>query len=317
MLEMVERYGGLKNQLAQKLGVRPPTITVWCQSKIDPAGLEISIFNRIASLKGCSVDELANLFELKREASQKPLQRLRHLVREMLVGKSQEQLGQKLNISKNTIRGWLNPTKNIDPNLIPAGTIANLATEKGWTIEKLLAYLNLKKNQAIENDVIDLIESQTRQLSLSGRVKILSSLFGDFEKELSSLNPPILRNKHEIILSIKKISLILEQENLAIATNYATNLAVHLQLKPENIQVTTIPKLPDSLADIDVLIFDISSADSASIALIKDLKFEGNIVVFAAADLPQEVLTNLSNQVTEVVVKPIDWKNLKDKEYLN
>ncbi len=51
--------------------------------------------------------------------------------------------------------------------------------------------------------------------------------------------------------------------------------------------------------EFDVLIFDISSADSENIALIEDLKFEGDIVVFAAADLLQEVIANLSKQVTE------------------
>ncbi|MGF1488261.1 MAG: hypothetical protein ACFBSE_14340 [Prochloraceae cyanobacterium] len=33
-----------------------------------------------------------------------------------------------------------------------------------------------------------------------------------------------------------------------------TTRAIHLNLKPENIKVTTIPNLPESIADMDILI---------------------------------------------------------------
>ena len=67
--------------------------------------------------------------------------------------------------------------------------------------------------------------------------------------------------------------------------------------------------------NIDLLIFDIKSADSPSIPLIEDISFEGDIVAFVPDSLPADVMANLSNRVTEVVVKPIDWQELKNKEY--
>ena len=120
--------------------IKPSTLTPWLQGKVDPASLDILTFDRLAQVKGCSIDELAILLNLKKESPKTPLDRLRQLVTEMLEGLSQEQLGRKLGISRNTIRGWLNPSKSIDPSQIPAGTIANLAQERGWTIERLLAY---------------------------------------------------------------------------------------------------------------------------------------------------------------------------------
>ena len=102
---------------------------------------------------------------------------------------------------------------------------------------------------------------------------------------------------------------------MAIATNYASNLPVHLGIKPENITIATIPTLPDSLENIDVLIFDISNADSPSLALIQDIDFDGDIIIFSTIDLPEEVRDAIDHKVTDVVVKPIDWQQLKEKEY--
>jgi len=281
--DLLEQRGGVKSKLAQELGISPARFTNWFQGKVDPGGLDIATFKQIAQAKNCSVEQLTQLLGFM-DIEEESLARFRQLLQNLLLDKTQEELAERLGIDQTTISKWLNLEQTIDLTKISTKIMFSISREKGWTLDKLFDYLKLNSNNS-DNDIPLNYQSDTNS---------------KFEYR-SNLN----------------ISLLLEKENIAIASNYASNLAIHLNLKPENIQVTTIPKLPYSLADIDVLIFDISSADSASIALIKDLKFEGNIVVFAAADLPQEVLTNLSNQVTEVVVKPIDWKNLKDKEYLN
>ncbi len=67
--------------------------------------------------------------------------------------------------------------------------------------------------------------------------------------------------------------------------------------------------------DSDRLIFDISSPDSASIALIEEISFDGDIVVFASSDLAKNLRAGLEDKVTDLVIKPIDWSSLKDKEY--
>ncbi len=118
-----------------------------------------------------------------------------------------------------------------------------------------------------------------------------------------------------IALDLRRKWLILLAGSQEIATNYASNLAIHLQLQPDNIKVATIPKLPQSLDHIDVLIFDISSPDSPSIALIPKISFDGDIVVFASEDLPDNVRAALEDKVSDLVIKPIDWNSLKDKEY--
>ena len=104
-------------------------------------------------------------------------------------------------------------------------------------------------------------------------------------------------------------------ETEAIASRYTADLIVHFQIYPENISIAIIALLPQSLEHFDTLIFDISSADSPSIPLIEDISFEGDIVVFVPDSLPTDVMANLSNRVTEVVVKPINWQELKNKEY--
>ncbi len=76
----------------------------------------------------------------------------------------------------------------------------------------------------------------------------------------------------------------------------------------------TIQNLPEAI-DSDTLIFDISSPDSASIALIEEISFDGDIVVFSSEDLSGNLRAGLEDRVTDVLVKPIDWSSLKDKEY--
>ncbi|MGF1488180.1 MAG: hypothetical protein ACFBSE_13930 [Prochloraceae cyanobacterium] len=63
-------------------------------------------------------------------------------------------------------------------------------------------------------------------------------------------------------------------------------------------------------------ISEISTADSPSITLIQEISFDGDIVVFASEDLPENLRAGLEDRVTDLLVKPIDWNSLKDKEYL-
>ncbi len=71
--------------------------------------------------------------------------------------------------------------------------------------------------------------------------------------------------------------------------------------------------MPESLEDFDVLIFDINSQQSPCISLVESLQFEGDIVIFADASLPDDVRERLNQKATEVIVKPVPWSELKDK----
>ncbi len=322
---MLDEQGGIKNKLAENLLIKPSTLTPWLQGKVDPASLDIVTFDRLAQVKGCSTDELAILLKLKQKSSKTPLDRLRELVTEMLEGLSQEQLGRKLGISRNTIRGWLNPSKSIDPSQIPAGTIANLAQERGWTIERLLAYLGLKKFEEIEEELLITIKTSIAQLSVPNKMKLQSWFLLELENVLTNANRKIFDTNIISNFNDRTLIIILEPEDLAIgdtdlslaqrATNYATNLAVNLELQPDNIQVASIENLPESIEEFDLLLFDISSSESEAIALIEEIEFDGNMIVFAPDDLPSKVMANLSDRVTDLVIKPINWTSLKDKEY--
>ncbi|MDJ0726778.1 MAG: hypothetical protein QNJ38_16865 [Prochloraceae cyanobacterium] len=122
----------------------------------------------------------------------------------------------------------------------------------------------------------------------------------------------------------RRVCLVVEKEDNLIASNYSSNLVRHLQLEPENIAIrvadpsfargATIQQLPDPI-DSDTLIFDISTPDSPSIALIQEISFDGDIVVLASENLPENLRAGLEDRVTDVLVKPIDWSSLKDKEY--
>ncbi len=310
--ELLKECGGVKGELAKKLKISPSRLTNWLQGKIDPAGLEILVFDRIAETAFLSTDSLVeNLGILEIDQKDKAsLNRFRNLVEELLKNQSQEKLGKRLGVSQKTISTWINLEKDIDPAKIPIANMALLAKEKMWTVEKLMAYLGLKKNlNYAEKDLLTQVENLILHLPLSNQIKLQSWISYQIENQLEHLNISILP------ISNKKILLILEEENIPRTTSYSSNLVHHLQLQPDNIQVTTIPKLPQSLDNIDVLIFDISTADSPSIALIKEISFDGDIVVFASEDLSENLRAGLEDRVTDVLVKPIDWSSLKDKEY--
>ena len=315
--KLLDEYKGVKGKLAQKLDIKPSTLTPWLQGKIDPASLEILVFSRIAKVTGYTTDSLAQLLKIVEIEKQQKIsqEQFKKIIEQILINQSREQLGKRLRISQYTISNWLNPKRNVHPEKIPVNTFAAVATERGWTIERLLAYLNLKEDEEIEEDVLALIQSKTKQLSLPNRVKLLSWLSGDFEKELSKFNLPISNAKDRKSLSDKKVCIILEKEDLAIASNYLQNLYLQTNLKPENISIATIVKLPPSLEEFDTIVFDLDLYSTEIVSVIEKISFDRNILVFAPPDLSEEVRSTLANQVTEIVVKPIDWESLKDKPY--
>ncbi len=311
--KLLNEVGGVKAKLAQKLGINSSTLTRWFQGKTDPATLELVNFIRLSAVAELSADELAKLIGILPESEQKILDRFKNLVEELLSNQSLEQLGNKLGVTYSAISRWISSQKKTNPENIAISTIAALAVEKGWTIEKLLIYLALKKPQSPQNDLFFQVQSSTNFLSLNDQLKLLGWLSDLIQEKITQ--EKTLKKIAQNQSRDRTLLIILETEDLAIATNYASNLAIHLQLQPDNIKVATIAKLPQSLDNIDVLIFDISTGDSPSIALIKDISFDGDIVVFVSEDLPENLRAGLEDKVSDVLVKPIDWSSLKDKEY--
>jgi len=289
--DLLEERGGVKGKLAQELAISPARFSNWLQGKVDPAALDLVSFKQIATLKGCSIDRLVEILGLIEE-EQNSLARFRKLLSELLLNLTQEELADRLGINQGTISRWLSLEKPVDLKKISVTIMFGLAREKKWTLEKLFAYLKLESNQKTNNN---------EPLNNYQNVKQQNAIL-----------------KHSFLI-------ILEQKDLAIgnvdlnfaqrATNYSSNLVHHLQLQPDNIQVASIENLPESLEEFDLLIFEVSSPDSPNIALIKEISFDGDIVVFVSENLPENVRAGLEDRVTDVLVKPIDWTSLKDKEY--
>ncbi|MGF1488095.1 MAG: helix-turn-helix domain-containing protein [Prochloraceae cyanobacterium] len=321
--KLLNEVGGVKAKLAQKLGINSSTLTRWFQGKTDPATLELVNFIRLSEVAELSADELAKLIGILPESEQKILDRFKNLVEELLSNQSLEQLGNKLGVTYSAISRWISSQKKTNPENIAISTIAALAVEKGWTIEKLLIYLALKQPQSPQNDLFFQVQSSTNFLSLNDQLKLLGWL-SDLIQEKITQEKTLKKIAQNQSLD-RTLIIILEQEDLAIgnvdlnfaqrATSYSSNLVHHLQLQPDNIQVTTITQLPQSLDHIDILIFDISTGDSPSIAIIKEISFDGDIVVFVSEDLSGNLRAGLGDKVSDVLVKPIDWSSLKDKEY--
>ncbi len=315
---------GVQTKLAKKLGIRISRTSRWLAGEVDPINLEVLVFSRIASLQGCSTQELAQILGFT-ELTQNPPNKFRLLLEQILSNKTQDKLGTLLGVSQRTISSWLNPKANIVPAKISAGTMFVIAHEQRWELDDLLVYLDLKEDKT-EKNLLFKVQSSLNELSFNEKLKLLAWLSDRIQQEItqdkfitneSAQLPQRVQREALPALSDRTLLIILDKEDLAIATNYASNLAIHLQLQPDNIQVTTIPKLPQSLDNIDVLVFDISTADSASIALIEEIDFKGNILVFADPDLSQEVIGRISNRVTEVLLKPIDWNELKARAYFS
>ena len=312
--EMLLESNGIKSKLAQKLGIKAPTLTGWFQGKVDPASLDIRVFERIAKVRNCSVDDLAKLLSLFDDEPKNPLDKLKNLITEMLADTSLEQLGQRLGISKSTIGGWLYPGKNIDPGKLSAGTIAILAREKKWTIERLLTYLDLKE-PVIKNQEISKVQSELSTFSLIEQIEILSWLSALVEEKLkysANIKEVSKKPRAQLMERNPQVLILIESEDVSLASLYSSNLAVHLHLQPENIKIATPSSMPESLEHFDVLIFDINSQQSPCIPLLESLQFEGDIVIFADASLPDDVRERLNQKATELIVKPVPWEKLKD-----
>ncbi len=148
--DLLEEHNGVKKKLAQELGISSARFTNWLQSKVDPAGLEIESFKQIAKVKGCSVDQLAEILGFI-EVEDKSEARFRKLLEELLLDRTQEELAERLGINRTTISKWLSLEIKIDLKKISAGTMFSLAREKKWKLDKLLNYLNLESNNKAEH----------------------------------------------------------------------------------------------------------------------------------------------------------------------
>ncbi|MGF1488939.1 MAG: helix-turn-helix domain-containing protein [Prochloraceae cyanobacterium] len=279
--DLLEDRGGAKGKLAKELEISPARFTHWIQGKVDPAGLDIVSFKQIANLKGCSIDQLAQILGFV-DVEEQSEAKFKKLVQELLINKTQEELADRLGVNQATISRWLSPDKKTDLKKIPAKTMFSLAREKEWTLDKLFDYLKLESNTKINNNGI---------VNNSSPVKI------------------------QIELCNRRICMILEKENIKIASRYSSNLVLHIKLNPSSLEFVTIPTLPETLENFDLLIFNIESKDSAIIKLINRISFNGDIVIFTLQDLEKEVRSQLQDKVTDIVVKPLDWESLKDKPY--
>ncbi|MDJ0718660.1 MAG: helix-turn-helix transcriptional regulator [Prochloraceae cyanobacterium] len=308
---LTSKCDGVQARLAERIQIGTSTISRWLSGQVDPINVETLIFSRIAMLKGCSTQELAKSLDfIKAERdSQKKFQ---ILLKQMLSDKTQEQLGELIGVSQIAISNWLNPEKNIDPAKIPAGTMFAIADQLGWTFDNLLAYLGFQVETKIPQKFLIKYQLELSELSLAERQELLAWLLNSMNIKIN--NPDSIK---EIIStsSDRKVCIILEFEDLAIASNYANNLGIHFQIKAENITIATPRSLPDSLSIFDVLLFDLNNQQSPCIPLIDSLQFDGDVVAFVDRSLPEDIQDRLKQKVSEVIVKPVPWSELKRQAY--
>ncbi len=309
--KMLDENKGVKGRLALKFKITPQRLTPWLQGKVDPGELGIETFAQIAIVKGCSVDELAKLLGLFHKTKEESLVKFRRLVQQMLEGISQEQLAQNLQISQNAISKWLDPKQEINPNNISAIRMAAIAQEKGWTIEKLLIYLGLEEPN-FEGNLRFQLKSMATKLSLNEQIDLLASLFDLVQEKVEQRE---FSEQLKISKSNRKVLLLIEEDNIGIASRYTADLLLHLQLKPENITIATPLSMPECLSFFDVLLFDLNNQQSPCIPLIESLDFDGDVVAIVDRSLPQDIQDRLKEKVTEVIVKPVPWSQLKNKPY--
>ena len=302
---------GVQARLAEQIKIGTSRISRWLSGQVDPINLETLVFFRIAMLKGCSSEELAKSLGFVPPDLDSP-QKFQLLLKQMLSNKTQEQLGEILGVSQNAISTWLNPEKTIAPSNIPAGTMFAIARERGWTFDELGIYLGLISQTTTQASFLIKYQLELSELSLAQKQELLVWLLNSINIKINNPN-----NIQEITTTKcdRSVCIVLEQDDIVIASRYTANLLIHLQLEPENITIATISKAPESLEDLDLLIFDISSEDSHSIPLLENIYFDGDIIVFAPTDLPEAIKESISTNVTEILLKPIDWSQLKDKPY--
>jgi len=313
-------HSGIKIKLADRLKIKPPTLTRWFQGKVDPATLDLAVFVRVAEVANRSIDDLAFFLGVVENSEEKILDNFKSFIQDLLSGQSHESLAKKLGISDGAVAGWVRSQRKGDPRRVAISTIAGLAKEKAWTIERLLIYLGLKEIET-EEDLFFKLKSGASTLSLQDRVKLLAWLSDDIQQEIIQEN-----TSKQFVQSRKNrtICVLLEKDNLAIASNYSSNLVRHAHIEPDNIKIATITQFEEVKEDLDLIIFDIETNSSNIIELINEISFNGDIVIFTSQDLEAEVRSQLEDKVTDIVVKPhspsrdrcaLDWESLKDKPY--
>jgi len=307
--ELLHKNEGIKAKLAQNLDINPSTLSRWFSGQVDPISIDLINFLKLAEIANLSPDQLANSIGIDVRSEEEVLDRFKTIIKDLLFTQSLEQLGTKLGVTHGAIGGWLSEQRKVNPQKIPIGTIASIAIEKGWSVERLLVYLGLKQLKSEKNNLLFKAQSSVNQLSLKDRVKLLAWLSDRVQQE-------IIQEETLAFSCNRRVGLVIEKEDNLIASNYSSNLVRHLQLEPANIAIATIQELPDPI-DSDILIFDISSPDSPSIALIEQISFNGDIVVFVPESFDEKIRAGLEDKVTDVVVKPIDWQKLKDKAYFS
>ncbi len=317
--ELLADYDGIKLRLADKLGVKSSTLTPWFQGKVDPASIELSFFVRIAETANYSTDELVKRLEILEKSEETILDKFKNLIRDLLSTQTQQTLAKKIGVSESAVGTWVRKKRAIDPRKVSIATIAAIAREKNWTIERLLIYLDLKETAARENLSFRL-KTDVTVLSLPEQIDLLawlSSLVTGKLKESETI--PEFSKKLDFIdtNSARTICIILEKEDMALVSNYTGNLSLHFQIRPENITLATPRSLPDSLSIFDVLLFDLNNQQSPCIPLIDSLQFDGDVVAFVARSLPEDIQDRLKEKVTEVIVKPVPWSELKRQAYFS
>ena len=271
------------------------------------------------------------------------------LLEDLLVeyGGIQTRLAEKLQISSARLSSWFQ--RQVDPANLETGIFERIARIKDYSndeLARLLGFPNTNKfpSNKFKDLIVELLSNQTQE-QLGIKLGVKQGAISNWINPEKNIDPSKIgaatmfaiaqakgwkfdvlliylglkaENKERGLInrSDRTLCIILEKEDLMIASKYLKNLYIYTDLKPENISIAAIALLPQSLEHFDTLIFDISSADSSSIPLIESFSFEGDKVVFVPESLPADVTTNLSNQSTDVVVKPIDWQELKNKDYL-
>ena len=319
--EMLAGCGGIKGRLAKQLKIAPSTLSYWLQGKIDPGELSINTFTKIAKTKRLSVDELANTLGFFESHPDKSLEKFREILKELLKSHSQDDLAAKIGISQAAISKWLDSEKKFDLDKISAIRMSAIAKVKGWTIERLLIYLDLTEPESKDNLLFQL-QSDATILTLNEQVKLLTWLSDLVQAKViqeKTIDKAIeIKSEQPFAApSFRNICVILEQEDIESASRYTADLLIHLQLQPENIALATPHSIPESFEDFDVLIFDINSQQSPCIPLLESLEFEGEIVIFVDRSLSDDVRERLNQKATEVIVKPVPWGELKDRAYFS
>ncbi|MDJ0719777.1 MAG: helix-turn-helix transcriptional regulator [Prochloraceae cyanobacterium] len=313
--EILAQCGNVKVKLAKQLGISGGSLTHWLQGKIDPGGLGIKTFAAIADVKGVSVDELADYLGFFEPKFDKSLEKFRQLLQELLENNSQDELAQKTGISQGSISKWLDPERQFDLENISAMRIAAIAKQKKWSIERLLNYLDLKqKKQFVPCD----LKAEAADLSLSEQVELLAWLSGIIDrkiKESENISPLIKKQTTGDIKSERNICIVLEKDDIKIVSEYLSSLGHYTQLQLKNITIATPSSLPESLSFFDVLLFDLNNQQSPCIPLIESLQFDGDVVAIVDRSLPEDIQDRLKEKVTEVIVKPVPWSELKQKAY--